>query len=244
MPKHTFDQVSAVLWGPNTLDYLTNYVLQRTSWDDSDIRDEAVYYAGMAHGLQLGALQKPAEQAILSQEGRQDSTLRNPFSSDVGGHGDGGVDGNDGFGGGFLGTGSQMARSLRQMDQVGIQRLASVSASRDRTMQAAGTLQRAGFETAKEATEKSAEQTGTASAPNTNTLTANPTDALASQIAAAVPPKKRKSILAPLLIDHHHDKAAGNDVTFTPGKGNEEDFDETMVHWLGDGGAKGWDFDS
>ena len=97
MAKQTFDQVSAALWGLNTLDYHTNYILPRTGWDDSDIRGEAAYYAGVARGLRLGASQK-SEQPILPQHGGQDQSrvrvdrhdyenmLRNPLHPDLGMH--------------------------------------------------------------------------------------------------------------------------------------------------------------
>ncbi|CAF9921622.1 MAG: hypothetical protein ALECFALPRED_001843 [Alectoria fallacina] len=57
MDKQTFDRVSAVMWGQNALDYYTNYIVPRARWSDSDIREEALYFAGMARGLRVGASQ-------------------------------------------------------------------------------------------------------------------------------------------------------------------------------------------
>ena len=64
MSKQTFDQVSAVMWGQNALDYYTNYINPRLNWDDSDIHDEAVYFAGFARGLRVGTLQNSSRQTM------------------------------------------------------------------------------------------------------------------------------------------------------------------------------------
>lgn len=66
MTKETFDQVSVVMWGRNALDYQNNYIAPRAHWNDSDIREEALYYAGLAHGLRLGASQQPSQPMIHS----------------------------------------------------------------------------------------------------------------------------------------------------------------------------------
>lgn len=57
MDKQTFDRVSAVMWGQNALEYHTNYIVPRARWTDSDIREEALYFAGMARRLRVGAPQ-------------------------------------------------------------------------------------------------------------------------------------------------------------------------------------------
>ena len=59
--KNTFNQVLAAMWGPNALDYHTNYLIPRAHWNDSDIRDEAIYFSGMARGLRIGTTQKPSQ---------------------------------------------------------------------------------------------------------------------------------------------------------------------------------------
>ena len=64
MAKETFDQVSTVMWGHNALDYYKNYLTPRYLWSYFDIREEALFYAGLAHGIRSrqvgsGALQKP-----------------------------------------------------------------------------------------------------------------------------------------------------------------------------------------
>lgn len=59
--KQIFDQVSAVMWGQNALDYQTNYTIPRENWDDSDIREEASYFTGLATGLRLGASQNAGQ---------------------------------------------------------------------------------------------------------------------------------------------------------------------------------------
>ena len=69
MAKETFDQVSTVMWGHNALDYSKNYLSQRAHWNDFDIREEALYYAGLAHGIRSGqigsgASQKPSQPMI------------------------------------------------------------------------------------------------------------------------------------------------------------------------------------
>ena len=69
MNKQTFDQVSAVMWGRNALDYHINYIVPRAQWEDSDIREEAIYFAGMAHGLRLGASQK-SDQPMMHNQGQ------------------------------------------------------------------------------------------------------------------------------------------------------------------------------
>lgn len=53
--KQIFEQVSAVMWGQNALDYHNNYIIPRAHWSDSDIREEARYFAGLAQGLRLAA---------------------------------------------------------------------------------------------------------------------------------------------------------------------------------------------
>lgn len=68
MPKQTFDQVSAAMWGRDALDYHTNYILARANWTDSDIREEALYFEGLARGLRLGAAQTPS-QPVMRQGG-------------------------------------------------------------------------------------------------------------------------------------------------------------------------------
>ena len=73
MPKETFDQVSAVMWGQAALDYHKNYIVPRTYWDDSDIRDEALYFAGLGQGLRVGATQKP-RQPVMHQASCKDQT--------------------------------------------------------------------------------------------------------------------------------------------------------------------------
>ena len=74
MSKQTFDQVSAAKWGKNALDYHTNYIIPRSHWDDSDIRDEALYFAGFAHGLRVGASQKQC-QATMRQNWGQEQVI-------------------------------------------------------------------------------------------------------------------------------------------------------------------------
>lgn len=69
MAKETFDQVSNVMWGHNALDYHKNYLTPRALWSDFDIREEALYYAGVAHGIRSrqvgsGALQKPSQPMV------------------------------------------------------------------------------------------------------------------------------------------------------------------------------------
>ena len=73
MAKQTFDQVSAMMWGKGALDYHTNYIVPRTHWDDSDIREEALYFAGLAQGLRVGASQKP-NQSMMNQGSSKDRT--------------------------------------------------------------------------------------------------------------------------------------------------------------------------
>ena len=68
MSPDTFDKVSAVLWGQNALNYQTNYIIPRAHWTDSDIRDEALYYAGVAHGLRLGAAAQKSNQPVMLQD--------------------------------------------------------------------------------------------------------------------------------------------------------------------------------
>ena len=65
MAKETFDQVSSVMWGQNGLDYQKNYVMTRSSWNDFEIRGEALYYEGLVYGLRLGASQKPSQPPIF-----------------------------------------------------------------------------------------------------------------------------------------------------------------------------------
>ena len=45
------------MWGQNALEYHTNYIVPRARWTDSDIREEALYFAGMARRLRVGAPQ-------------------------------------------------------------------------------------------------------------------------------------------------------------------------------------------
>ena len=70
MAKEIFDQVSAVMWGQNALDYYANYIAPRTSWSDSDIRKESHYFAGLAHGLRVRAASKRS-QNVISQDNDQ-----------------------------------------------------------------------------------------------------------------------------------------------------------------------------
>lgn len=65
VPKETFDQVSAAMWGRHALDYDANYILTRTHWTDAEIREEALYFAGLARGLRLGAAQIPRGHGML-----------------------------------------------------------------------------------------------------------------------------------------------------------------------------------
>ena len=71
MAKETFDLVSAVMWGQNALDYQHNYVNLRAHWEDSEIREEAIYFAGLARGFRLGAAQKQS-QPLMHQNGSSD----------------------------------------------------------------------------------------------------------------------------------------------------------------------------
>ena len=71
MSKQTFDQVSAAMWGKNVLDYHTNYIIPRSHWDDSDIRVEALYFAGFAHGLRVGASQKHCQATVRQNRGEE-----------------------------------------------------------------------------------------------------------------------------------------------------------------------------
>ncbi|CAF9942276.1 hypothetical protein IMSHALPRED_003447 [Imshaugia aleurites] len=64
MAKQTFDQVSAAMWGRNALDYHVNYIIPRTHWSDSNIREEALYFRGLALGLRLGAQQGPSHSTV------------------------------------------------------------------------------------------------------------------------------------------------------------------------------------
>lgn len=73
MAKQTFDQVSGMMWGQGALDYHTNYIVPRVHWDDSDIREEALYFAGLAQGLRVGASQKP-NQSKMNQGSSKDRT--------------------------------------------------------------------------------------------------------------------------------------------------------------------------
>lgn len=65
MAKETFDQVSATMWGHNTLDYEKNYINPRDSWSDFVIREEALYYEGRVSGLRLGASQRLIQSTSL-----------------------------------------------------------------------------------------------------------------------------------------------------------------------------------
>ena len=71
MSKETFDQVSAVMWGPNDYDYHTHYITSRTEWYDEDLREETMYATGLAYGLQIAALER-TNQPISHQNGYQD----------------------------------------------------------------------------------------------------------------------------------------------------------------------------
>ena len=73
MAKQTFDQVSAMMWGQGALDYNKNYIVPRKHWDDSDIREEALYFAGLAQGLRVGASQK-SSQPMIHQVSSKDQT--------------------------------------------------------------------------------------------------------------------------------------------------------------------------
>ena len=69
MPKRTFDQVSAALWGRNALDYDANYRGPRAHWSDADVREEALYFAGLARGLRLGVRQDRNPSPPTTQQG-------------------------------------------------------------------------------------------------------------------------------------------------------------------------------
>ena len=73
MAKQTFDQVSAMMWGQGALDYNKNYIVPRVHWDDSDIREEALYFAGLAQGLRVGASQT-SSQPMIHQVSSKDQT--------------------------------------------------------------------------------------------------------------------------------------------------------------------------
>ena len=75
MAKQTFDQVSAMMWGQGALDYHTNYIVPRVHWDDSDIREEALYFAGLAQGLRVGASQKSAQPMIHQDSSKDQSSV-------------------------------------------------------------------------------------------------------------------------------------------------------------------------
>ena len=68
MAKETFDQVSAVLWGQNALDYQKNYITPRVGWNDFVIREEALHFEGFAKGLRFRALQKASQSTIFQGE--------------------------------------------------------------------------------------------------------------------------------------------------------------------------------
>lgn len=48
MLKQIFDQVSTMMWGQGALDYHINYIVSRAHWNNSDIHEEALYFAGLA----------------------------------------------------------------------------------------------------------------------------------------------------------------------------------------------------
>lgn len=69
MTKELFDLVSNEIWGHKALDYTNNYLTRRATWTDYDIRDEALYYEGLAHGIRSGqagsgAFQRPIQPMI------------------------------------------------------------------------------------------------------------------------------------------------------------------------------------
>ena len=61
MSKETFDQVSDVMWGRYVYEYYTCYIDSRAEWNDEDIREEALYAMGLAHGLRLAALENTSQ---------------------------------------------------------------------------------------------------------------------------------------------------------------------------------------
>lgn len=69
MAKRTLDQVSAALWGRNALDYDANYLGPRAHWSDADVREEALYFAGLARGLRLGVRQDQNPSPPTMQQG-------------------------------------------------------------------------------------------------------------------------------------------------------------------------------
>ena len=71
--KETFDQVSAVMWGQSALDYQISYIFPRTEWNDSDIREEALYLTGVLFGFRLAAQHKTS-QPIRHQNGHRDQS--------------------------------------------------------------------------------------------------------------------------------------------------------------------------
>ena len=73
MSKETFDQVSFEMWGRIDFDY-HSYILSRTEWYDEDIREEAAYAMGMAHGLRLGALKETSQRIGYQNEYRDQSS--------------------------------------------------------------------------------------------------------------------------------------------------------------------------
>ena len=65
MSKQLYDQISFVFSGPKVHDY-TNYIATRTHWDDASIHDEAHFFQGFAHGMQVRVrdLDKPCQQVM------------------------------------------------------------------------------------------------------------------------------------------------------------------------------------
>ena len=85
MTEETFDQVSAVMWGPNNYDYHTSYILSRTEWCDEDIIEEALYATGLAHGLRLAALENTSQPTGYQNRYRdQSSALSDEGGSQLG----------------------------------------------------------------------------------------------------------------------------------------------------------------
>ena len=69
--KETFDKVSAAMWGQNSLDYHTNYLIPRAKWEDSEIREEALYFDGLARGLRLGTGPAPSQPTMRQNAAKE-----------------------------------------------------------------------------------------------------------------------------------------------------------------------------
>ena len=84
MSKATFDQVSFEMWGRSDFDY-HSYILSRNEWHDEDIREEASYATGLAHGLRLGLLKARSQRISYQNEYRdQYSALSDEGGSQLG----------------------------------------------------------------------------------------------------------------------------------------------------------------